>query len=71
MSELRFATIWWEQGCNAFHASLGFLDNPYLSEQSDKTRHWVDGYVDALIASRKASEGATFHVNPSEPESNS
>jgi hypothetical protein len=54
-SDFQFATIWWEEGCEAFHAGKGFLDNPYLDEQSDKTRHWVDGYVDALIADRRST----------------
>ncbi len=45
---------WIDEGRAAAEAGKGFLDNPYIEEQSDRTRHWVDGYVAGFIAKREA-----------------
>ncbi len=43
---------WFYDGYNAFIEGEGFLDNPHIDKQDDACRHWVDGYVEAMIAAR-------------------
>jgi hypothetical protein len=55
------------EGVAAYERGNGFLDNPYLDEQSDRTRHWVDGYVMALIYWRERPKGSVVTIKLPRP----